>query len=145
MNAMNRNALTAYSQVSVNGTVAVASPHKLITMLFEGALRAIASARGHIQRQEIPQKGLAISKAISIIDEGLRASLDLKAGGDLAEKLDALYEYMSHRLLIANLNDELEILDEVGGLLNDIKSAWIEIDPKTIQAMQNTQSSKPLS
>lgn len=140
MNAMNRNALNAYAQISVNGTVAAASPHKLITMLFEGALLSIAAARGHMQRKEIAAKGMAISKAIAIIDEGLRISLDLKAGGDLAEKLDALYEYMSHRLLVANLKNEMETLDEVAGLLNELKDAWIQIDPKLASAQQSSPS-----
>lgn len=140
MNAMNRNALNAYAQISVNGTVAAATPHKLITMLFEGALLSIAAARGHMQRKEIAAKGMAISKAIAIIDEGLRISLDLKAGGDLAEKLDALYEYMSHRLLVANLKNEMETLDEVAGLLNELKDAWIQIDPKLASAQQNSPS-----
>ncbi|MBI5920444.1 MAG: flagellar export chaperone FliS [Betaproteobacteria bacterium] len=135
---MNRNAINAYAKVGVDGSVAAASPHKLITMLFEGALHSIAAARGHMQRKEIAEKGMAISKAISIIDEGLRASLDLKAGGDLAEKLDSLYEYMSYRLLIANMHNEIEILDEISTLLGDIKSAWVEIDPKKIQASQKT-------
>ena len=137
MNAMNRNALNAYAQISVNGAVAAASPHKLITMLFEGALLSIAAARGHMQRKEIAAKGMAISKAIAIIDEGLRISLDMKAGGDLAEKLDALYEYMSHRLLVANLKNEMETLDEVAGLLNELKGAWIQIDPKQASAQQD--------
>lgn len=138
MNALNRNALNAYSQVSVNGSVAVATPHRLITMLFEGALHAIASARGHMHRNEIAEKGLAISKAISIIDEGLRASLDMKAGGNLAEKLEAIYEYVSYRLVFANLHNEIDTLDEVSKLLSDIKDAWVEIDPKKVTALQST-------
>lgn len=138
MSAMNRNALNAYSQVSVNGSVATASPHKLITMLFDGALLSIATARGHMQRREIAEKGMAISKAIAIIDEGLKLSLDMKAGGDLAQKLDALYEYMCLRLLFANLKNDLEPLDEVASLLNDLKSAWVEIDPERPQASQST-------
>lgn len=143
MNAMNRNAINAYSQVSVDGSVAVASPHKLISMLFDGALHSIAAARGHMQRQEIAAKGMAISKAISIIDDGLRASLDMKAGGDLAEKLEAIYEYMSFRLVVANLHNETETLDEVSKLLSEIKDAWIQIDPKKVQALQSSQS-KPI-
>ena len=140
MSAMNRNALNAYSQVSVNGSVATAGPHKLITMLFEGALLSIATARGHMQRNEIAEKGMAISKAIAIIDEGLKLSLDMKAGGDLAQKLDALYEYMCLRLLFANLKNELEPLDEVGSLLNDLKGAWVEIDPEKAKALQISKS-----
>lgn len=140
MNAMNRNALNAYAQISVDGSVATASPHKLITMLFDGALLSIATARGHMQRNEIPAKGAAISKAIAIIDEGLKLSLDKKAGGDLAEKLDALYEYMCLRLLFANLKNDPQPLDEVASLLNELKSAWVEIDPEKAKALQISQS-----
>ena len=140
MNAMNRNALNAYAQISVDGSVATASPHQLITMLFDGALLSIAAARGHMQRKEIAAKGAAISKAIAIIDEGLKLSLDMKAGGDLAQKLDALYEYMCLRLLFANLKNDLEPLDEVSSLLNDLKSAWVEIDPEKAKALQVSQN-----
>lgn len=140
MNAMNRTALNAYAQVSVDGTVATASPHKLISMLFEGALLSIATARGHMQRNEIAPKGAAISKAIAIIDEGLKLSLDMEAGGDLAQKLDALYEYMCLRLLFANLKNEIEPLDEVASLLNDLSSAWVEIDPEKAKGIQVSQS-----
>lgn len=140
MSAMNRSAINAYAQISVDGSVATASPHKLITMLFEGALLSIAAARGHMQRGEVAEKGTAISKAIAIIDEGLKLSLDMKAGGDLAQKLDALYEYMCLRLLMANLKNDPEPLDEVASLLNDLKSAWVEIDPEKAKAMQISQS-----
>jgi len=139
MNAMNRTALNAYAQVSVDGSVATASPHRLITMLFDGALLSIATARGHMQRNEIASKGAAISKAIAIIDEGLKLSLDMKAGGDLAQKLDALYEYMCLRLLMANLKNDLEPLDEVSSLLNELKGAWVEIDPEKAKALQISQ------
>lgn len=140
MNAMNRNALNAYAQVSVDGSVATASPHKLITMLFDGALLSIATAKGHMQRNEIAAKGTSISKAIAIIDEGLKLSLDMNAGGDLAQKLDALYEYMCLRLLIANLHNHIEPLDEVSSLLNQLKSAWVEIDPEKAKAIQISKS-----
>jgi len=143
MNAMNRNAINAYAKVGVDGSVAAASPHKLITMLFEGALHSIAAARGHMQRKEIAAKGMAISKAIAIIDEGLRISLDMKAGGDLAEKLDALYEYMSHRLLVANLKNQPEVLDEISGLLNDLKDAWVQIDPSKTLTPRSTSGIPP--
>lgn len=124
MNAMSRNALNAYSQVGVETGVAAASPHKLIAMLYEGALLSIASAKVHMQRKEVARKGEAISKAIAIIDEGLKASLDEKVGGDLAQNLKALYSYMCQRLLVANLKNETEPLDEVAHLLVDLKGAW---------------------
>ena len=117
----------AYKSVGYETEIDTANPHKLILMLFDGALMAIASANRHMQHGEIPEKGAAISQAITIIGDGLRASLDVQAGGELAEKLDALYDYMGNRLLYANLNNSTAALDEVSGLLNEIKGAWAEI------------------
>jgi len=127
MNAPTRNALSAYTQVGIETSVATASPHQLISMLYAGALVAIAIAKGHMQRHEVAAKGLAISRAIGIINEGLIVSLDEKAGGVLAQNLKALYEYMSSRLLMANLKNDEALLDEVSRLLNELKGAWDEI------------------
>ena len=124
MNAMSRNALNAYSQVGVETGVAAASPHKLIAMLYDGALLSIASAKLHMQHKEVAKKGEAISKAIAIIDEGLKASLDEKVGGELAQNLKALYSYMCQSLLVANLKNDSAALDEVTRLLTDLKGAW---------------------
>jgi len=127
MNAMNRNALNAYAKVQVDTSTEGASPHKLIDLLFEGALFAIANAKGQMQRNETAAKGKSISHAIAIIDDGLKNCLDMKVGGELAQNLRALYEYMSHRLLVANMNNEIEPLEEVTRLLTDIRSAWAMI------------------
>jgi flagellar protein FliS len=114
----------AYAKVSVETGVTAASPHKLVMMLFEGAMVAIATAKQLMQTGDIPGKGKAISKAINIIDNGLRASLDQKAGGDIAKNLYDLYEYMSNRLLLANLQNDQGALDEVYGLIKGLKDAW---------------------
>lgn len=119
-----RNGANAYAKVGMETGVAAASPHKLIVMLFEGALVAIKTAMQQMAEGNIPEKGMSISKAILIIDGGLRASLDKNAGGDIAESLDALYEYMSARLLEANLKNDVKILEEVHTLLTDLKTAW---------------------
>lgn len=119
----------AYAKIGVESGISAADPHKLIAMLYQGALLAIANAKNGILRKDIPAKGAAISKAISIIDEGLNASLDKKVGGDLAQNLSALYDYMSSRLLAANLNNDMAALDEVSRLLNDLKGAWDSIRP----------------
>lgn len=119
--------VNAYASVGIETGVAAATPHKLIVMLFDGALVAVTTAIAHMQAKNIAAKGQAISKAIMIIDSGLRASLDKKVGGQIATSLDALYEYMSNRLLIANLKNQPEILEEVHRLLSDLKSAWVEI------------------
>lgn len=114
-------AVNSYKTGSV-AEIEEANPHRLIQMLFEGCLQRIAVAKGAIQRKEVALKGESISKAISILG-GLRSSLDLSQG-EIASNLDRLYDYMERRLLEANLNSDEAILDEVSGLLKDVKSAW---------------------
>ncbi len=115
--------LKRYGKVSVQTEVESASPHRLIQMLMEGALSRITAAKAHLVRGEIAEKGERIGLAISII-EGLRASLDHEAGGEIAANLDRLYQYMGTRLLEANASNDAEILDEVGSLLLRIKEGW---------------------
>lgn len=122
-------ALRQYSSVGVGSAVESASPHRLIQMLLEGALAKIAAALGHMQRGEAADKGRNISLAISIIG-GLQASLDMEKGGDFAINLDALYEYMTVRLLDANVQNEASILTEIHGLLSHIKQGWDAISPE---------------
>lgn len=124
MNAIVSKMLNAYGKEQVNSGIENASPHKLISMLFDGALVAIANAGVHLARGDIPQRGASISKAIAIIDEGLKVSVDIDAGGELSQNLVALYEYMTYRLLTANLKADREALDEVESLLRGLKSAW---------------------
>lgn len=129
-----KNGANAYANVGIETGVLAASPHKLIVMLFDGAITSVRMARQHMQSGNIEAKGKAISKTISIIDGGLRASLNKDAGGDLALSLDSLYEYMSRRLLEANLKNAPEMLEEVYGLLQELKGAWDAIDPAAQQA-----------
>lgn len=127
---MNANTATnAYAKIEAESTLHAADPHMLIAMLFQGALLAISNAKNATLRKDIPAKGKAISHAIRIIGEGLRASLDKNVGGKLAQDLDALYEYMSLRLVNANLNNDVKGLDEVARLLSEIKEAWDSIRP----------------
>lgn len=118
-----KNPVQGYRSQGLKEVVDNATPHALIQMMMGGALDRIASARGCMERGEIAEKGEQIGWAISIID-GLRVSLDKSAGGELAENLDRLYEYMARRLLEANMRNEPAWLDEVAGLLRQIKSAW---------------------
>jgi len=127
MFAVMSNAKQAYSSVAVETGVGTADPHKLVLMLFDGALLSVSSASLHMQRQEIAQKGEAVSRAINIISNGLKASLNMDVGGDLAEKLAALYDYMCNRLLHANMHNNPAALDEVSHLLAELKSAWENI------------------
>lgn len=120
------NALTAMRQYkSVNTQVQAvdASPHRLIQMLLEGGLARLAQARGAMERGEVGKKGEFIGQAISIIG-GLRESLNLEQGGEIAVNLDKLYEYMAMRLLEANLHNDLAAMEEVSGLLRNVKMGW---------------------
>lgn len=134
MFGMMRSPTQTYSTVSLDAAVETADPHRLILMLFDGAIAAVSLARIHMNAGDIEQKGLAISKAISLISSGLQASLDMESGGDLAERLSALYEYMVQRLLFANLKNNLPTLDEVYELLTGLRDAWSQIAPGNQQA-----------
>lgn len=129
MFGMMRNPADSYAKVGIETKVSEADPHRLITMLFDGAITAISLARFQMETGEIPQKGQSISKAIDIITNGLQASLDIEAGGELAERLASLYEYMAQRLLFANLKNSVAALDEVSELLKGLRDAWSQIAP----------------
>lgn len=112
-----------YRQFGVLQEIESASPHRLIQLLMEGALTRIARARGHMERGQIAEKGQLISAAIEII-AGLKTSLNHEPNAKLSGNFDALYDYMTRRLLESNLKNELDGLDEVSGLMREIKSAW---------------------
>ncbi|MBF0469831.1 MAG: flagellar export chaperone FliS [Gammaproteobacteria bacterium] len=127
MYAMNqRAAVDFYNQVGVQSNVASASAHRLVQMLMQGALDRIAMAKGALRNHDITSKGESISQSMAIID-GLRNSLDMDSGQEIAENLDALYVYMNRRLLEANIKNDIQMLDEVSGLLTSIKEAWDSI------------------
>jgi len=130
----NTIAINAYKKVGVESKVIGADPHQLISMLFHGALLSIDNAKNEILRKEIDAKGKSISKAIAIIGEGLHASLDNKAGGEVAQGLSALYDYMVRRLVDANLKSDITILDEVTRLLTELTEAWDSIRPNSVQS-----------
>lgn len=131
MFGMSHNPAAAYARVSNEIAAETTDPHRLILMLFEGARTAISKARLHMERNEIPERGAAISKAIDIITNGLMVSLDPESGGELAERLDALYAYINQRLVWANLKNNVAALDEADHLLGELESAWIIITPNT--------------
>jgi flagellar protein FliS len=120
------SAINQYQSVDVQSKVAASNPHKLVSMLFEGALKKIAIASGATKRGDVAQKGSSLSGAIRIIDS-LRASLDLEKGGEIADNLTALYSYMERRLLEANQKSDVAIMAEVSSLLTEIKSSWDQI------------------
>lgn len=131
--------VNAYAKVGLETGVTSASPHKLIVMLYDGALAAIMTAITQMKAGNIQEKGNAISKAIRIIDDGLRASLDKEVGGEIASNLDALYDYMSRRLLEANLKNDPAILEEIRGLVTDLRDTWNQIGGTSAATNNNAQ------
>ncbi len=117
------NQIAAYKSVSTHGGAASADPHQLISMLMDGALDRMAAARGCIERQEKIEKAALLHRVVAILEE-LRASLDHSVGGDISANLEMLYEYISRRVLTANLNDSVESLNEASRLLQTIRRAW---------------------
>jgi len=120
----------AYAQVDLHSRLAGATPHQLITMLFEGAHSAIVRARLYFENGNIAKRGEMISKAINIIDNGLRSALDHEKGGEIARDLEALYSYMSRTLLQANLNNDPSSLAHVDEILMNIAETWKEIESR---------------
>lgn len=121
---MNANsAMQQYRHNHIQGGIESASPHRLVQMLMEGALEKILAAKGFMVKNEIAKKGEQISWAISIIDS-LRSCLNVEVGGDFAQNLLDLYNYMERRLLEANIQNDPAMLDEVGQLIGQIKAGW---------------------
>ena len=116
-------AMQQYQAVNTQAQAAAADPHRLIQMLMEGGLTRLAQARGAMERGQTALKGELIGKAIGIIG-GLRQGLDLEKGGEIAGNLESLYVYMTRRLMDANVKNDPAILEEVSGLLREVKEGW---------------------
>lgn len=125
--APGRRSAQAYANVGLETEVLSANPQQLISLLFKGALAATMKARLYMQNQDIAGRGMAISKAIDIVDSGLKASVDTDAGGELANNLIATYDLIIRNLLLANLNADEESLTLAETMLTDISQAWREI------------------
>lgn len=121
------NGIQAYAKIGVESAVMSASQHQLVNMLFEGALSALVRARLFMQDGNIEGKGLSLSKAINIIENGLKQGLTEESGDELTINLISLYAYMVRRLLQANLRNDVEAIVEVEALLRNIADAWKEV------------------
>ncbi len=130
------NMLATYQSVAVHGGVAAADPHRLIVMLMDGALERIAQARGMMERGATAEKARLLHRSVAIIDE-LRNSLVHGLGGEIADNLDRLYDYMCRRLMEASAGNRPEVLDEVATLLHEVRSAWIAL-PAEARALRTT-------
>jgi flagellar protein FliS len=118
--------VAAYQSVATHGGVAASDPHRLILMLMDGALERIAKARGCIEHGRLSEKTPLLHRSIEIVEE-LRGSLDMVAGGKIADNLADLYDYMCRQLLKATLENRAELLTEVSGLLQTLRTAWSEM------------------
>ncbi|KGT93332.1 flagellar protein FliS [Erwinia typographi] len=121
-------ATQAYEQVSLQSKLSGATSHQLITMLFDGAHNALTRARIYMENNKVAERGEMISKAINIIDNGLRAGLNHEQGKGISEDLERLYAYMSRTLLQANLQNDATLVTHVDELLMNIATAWKEIE-----------------
>lgn len=124
------SAANVYARVEIETDTLDASPHKLIQMLFDGLQDALARARGALAAGQIETKARAIAHAARIVEEGLKAALDLQHGGRIAADLHALYGYVAMRLTHANLHNDAAALDECVRLIEPVRSAWTEIGPR---------------
>ena len=124
MSHSNKHAgIKKYGQVAAESEVSYASPHRLVQMLMEGVLEKAATAKGCIERRDLEGKSRHITWAVSIVN-GLRSSLDMDAGGAIAANLADLYGYMIKRMNDASLANDPAVLEEVIGLMLEVKSAW---------------------
>jgi len=117
------NGLQAYQKVNTQTSITDADPHKLIQLLYNGALERINMAKARMRAKDFEGKGKLITKTIEIIG-GLRSFLDIEKGGDLALRLESLYDYMERTLFEANAKNDVAKLDEVADLLRSIKDGW---------------------
>ena len=125
--SVNFRAASAYKRVAADTSVQGATPHQLVGLLFDALLQSIANARGALERGETAAKGMAIGKAVRLIEEGLKAGLNLEQGGDIAANLRGLYGYCVQRLTHANLHNDAAALEEVWELMEPLASAWKQI------------------
>lgn len=132
--SFNRHAANAYKQVGVQSVVDGASPHTLIQLLFDALEASLHAAQGAMQRSEIKEKGLQIGKAVRILEEGLKAALNPAQGGELAQNLSSLYDYCITQLTLANLRNDVTLIQLVQDVLAPVIQGWREIGNSAFQA-----------
>lgn len=120
-------AASAYKTVAAATSVQGADPHQLVNLLFDALLQAMNQARGALERGDMETKAKALSKAVRILEEGLRGGLNLQEGGELAQRLQAVYSYSVQRLTLANMRNEDALISEVTGLIEPVAQSWKDI------------------
>lgn len=125
--SVNSRAASAYRRISAETSVQGATPHQLVGLLYDALLQSIATARGAMARGDIEAKGAAVTKAVRIIEEGLKAGLNLKDGGEIAGNLHRMYGYAVMRLTQAHARNDVAALTEVAQLIEPVADAWKRI------------------
>lgn len=133
--------INAYRKGNLKQDIANADPHKLTLMLMQGALDSLAFAKGAMERKEFAAKSEFLSRVTAIL-MNLRDTLDLDVGGEVAENMYSLYEYMIERTGEAHVRNDLQILDEVISLLTPIRDAWVQIPQAAKEEAYEAQRQK---
>ena len=133
--AYSPRAASAYQRINVETSMHTLDQHQLVSLLYQGVLTSLATARGALARGDVATKCNAISKAVRIIEEGLSTALDIEAGGELAQNLSALYDYSLRQLILANARNDDALLGEVMRLIEPIAQSWNDIkNPGAVSA-----------
>jgi flagellar protein FliS len=119
--------VNSYKSVGLETSVAQASTHQLVGMLFDGLLQSLKATKSHIESGNFADKGRSVNRAVRILEEGLKAALDLKNGGELASNLLALYDFCIFKLTEANLRNNAGMVDEVIQAVQPVADSWSEI------------------
>ena len=125
--SMNRSAVNAYRQVGVQSVVDGASPHTLIHLLFDALEASLNAAKGAMQRGEVEEKGRQIGKSVRILEEGLKASLNMEQGGEISQNLVSLYDYCITQITLANLRNDVALLETAQNVLAPVALGWREM------------------
>jgi flagellar protein FliS len=118
-----RSSLKSYRKVSLDSEISVASPHRIVQMMFAGGLERLAQSRYAIENADVKNKGIYIGKAIGIIN-GLNNSLNMDEGGDIAGNLSQLYDFIVMKVTEANLNNDVKAIDDAVSVLRTLKEGW---------------------
>ena len=138
--AMNPRAASAYQRINVETSMHTIDQHQLVSLLYEGVLNAISTARGALARGDVLTKCNSIAKAVRILEEGLMTALDREAGGEVAANLEAVYDYALRRLVEANAGNDDAKMQEVASLIEPIALAWKEMKKNNEAANDVAQS-----
>ena len=134
--AYSPRAANAYQRINVETSMHTIDQHQLVSLLYEGVLNAVATARGAMARGDVLGKVNGISKAVRILEEGLKGGLNPAQGGEIASNLAALYDYCVSRLTLANMRNDLALVEEVVSLIAPVAQSWSEIGPNNGAAAQ---------